>query len=153
MCQIITFPTKRIQHTNGYTNLAALFDVCDSVEGCDFYLETVEYLYNNGSITENEKYTLRRIGRQKRLKLHKNKAGAYLYTPELEQEKPDCQIKARNAHYGKHYYIDTHIDLKGRGITLLDADQGDGSKKYQVTLKAFEKLKEQYTISMECLLD
>lgn len=69
MCTTINFPTNKIQNSNGYKNLVALFKVCDSVESCNFYLESVENLYNNGDITEKEMYTLRRVGRQKRIEL------------------------------------------------------------------------------------
>ena len=73
MCKIINFPTNKIQKTNGYKNLAALFEICESAESCNFYLESVKNLYNNGSITEKEMYTLRRIGRQKRKQLAKDR--------------------------------------------------------------------------------
>ncbi|MCI5639522.1 MAG: hypothetical protein MR316_00870 [Lachnospiraceae bacterium] len=169
MCKIITFPTKKIEHTNGYKNLAALFEICGTVESCDFYLETVEDLAENGRITESEMFTLRRIGRLKRLELAQpapqesskaNEPGEYLYTPEMEQETPDCQIEATHSCDGKHYILDTPLDLNGRGIMALDAHWITGCKKqienwksYRVTKKAFEKIKEQYTVSMECLLD
>lgn len=160
MCQIIQFPTKE---TNGYKNLVALFEVCDSVESCNFYLETVENLYNNGDITEKEMYTLRRIGRQKRLKLatpeqeptKAEKAGTYLYTPEMGQKKPEgCQMEAGLCYYGGHYWIRTSLELKGRGIIENEpVNKNKSIRQYTVTKRAFEKLKEQYTISMECCLD
>lgn len=167
MCKIIQFPVKE---SNGFKNLTALFEICDTVESCNFYLESVEQLFQNGSITEKEMYTLRRIGRQKRLKLanpeqEPQKAempGTYTYTPEMGQKKPEgCQMEASRAHYGKHMYIDTPMTLKGRGITFmkqyklgepLDSRKA-GWNQYQVTNLAFEKLKEKYTISMKCCLD
>lgn len=39
--QIIQFP---VQHSNGYNNLIQLFEICDSLESCNFYLESVEQL-------------------------------------------------------------------------------------------------------------
>ena len=36
--QIIQFP---VQHSNGYNNLIQLFEICDSLESCNFYLEDV----------------------------------------------------------------------------------------------------------------
>lgn len=160
MCKIIQFPTKE---TNGYKNLVALFEVCDNVESCNFYLETVENLYNNGDITEKEMYTLRRIGRQKRLKLatpeqeltKAEKAGTYFYTPEMGQKKPEgCQMEAGLCYYGGHYWIRTTLELKGRGITENEPVNNNKSiRNYTVTKRAFEKLKEQYTISMRCCLD
>ena len=167
MCKIIQFPVKE---SNGYKNMVALFEICDTVESCNFYLESVEQLFQNDSITEKEMYTLRRIGRQKRLKLanpeqeplRAEKPGTYTYTPEMGQQKPaGCQMEASRAYYGKHMYIDTPMTLKGRGITFLKQykpgdlydSRKDGWNHYQVTNLAFEKLKEQYTISMECCLD
>ena len=66
MCKIIQFPVKE---NNSYKNLVMFFDECDTIENCNFYLEAVEISYKNGYISEKEMYTLRRIGRQKRLKL------------------------------------------------------------------------------------
>ena len=66
MYKIVQFPVKE---TNGYKNLVALFEVCDTVESCNFYLDLAETMYRKENITENELYTLRRIGRQKKLNL------------------------------------------------------------------------------------
>lgn len=161
MCTIIQFPTNKIRHTNGYNNLSALFEVCESVESCNVYLETVEDLYSNGNITETEMYTLRRIGRQKRLKLatptqepqKADKPGTYLYTPEMGQEKPEgCQIEAGLCYYGGHYWLKTSLELKGRGIKE-DEPARDGMRNYTVTKRAFEILKTQYAISYKSCLD
>lgn len=161
MCKIINFPTNKFQNTNGYKNLVSLFEICDSVESCNIYLETTEELFNNENITENEFYTLRRIGRQKRIELANpkkesqavNGAGTYNYTPEMGEEKPDCQIEAQLSHYGKHYHLKTAIELKGRGITKDDYNYGDGINRYTVTKLAYEKLQKLYTISHKCALD
>lgn len=59
----------RRTESKGYKNLVALFEICGSVECCNFYLEVAEQIYQSAGITKNELYTLRRIGRQKRLKL------------------------------------------------------------------------------------
>lgn len=155
---IIQFPKA---HSNGYMNLTALFEVCYSVESCNFYLETAEQLYQNESITENEFLTLRRIGRQKRLvlanpksqQIKADKPGTYMYTSEMGQEKPEgCQIEAGLSYYGKHYWLKTKLELKGRGITE-NAPYNDGFKSYTVTKRAFEILKTKYAISFESYLD
>lgn len=162
MGKIIQFPVNRIkkEHSNGYNNLAALFEIASTVEVCNEYLEMAEMLFSKNDISQEELYTLRRIGRQKRMELanppqEPQKAaapGIYRYTPEMGQKEPEgCRIKATRAYYGKHYFINTVVELKGRGITLLE--QRDGLNRYQVTNLAFEKLKERYTISMECCLD
>lgn len=166
---IINFPR---QESAGYRNLKMLFEVVGSVESCNFYLESAEQLFENGDITENERLTLRRIGRQKRIRLanppqkrqRAYKPGVYHYTPEMGQEKPEgCQIEASLAYYGKHYFLDTPLHLKGRGITLVKSYAADeltqsgkyraGWSEYRVTKKAFEKLKEQYAISFKRYLD
>lgn len=162
MCKIINFPTNKIQNTNGYKNLVAFFEVCDSLESCNFYLEAVDNLYENGGITEKEMYTLRRIGRQKRIELANpkkeaqavNGAGTYIYTPEMGEEKPDCQIEAQMSFYGSsHYHLKTALELKGRGITKDDYNYDDGINRYTVTKLAYEKLQKFYTISYKCALD
>lgn len=161
MCKIINFPKNKTQNTNGYKNLVALFEVCDSVESCNFYLESVENLYSNGNITEKEMYTLRRIGRQKKLKLavpevEPMKAvepGTYLYTPEMGQKQPEeCEMQAGLCYYGGHYWIKTKLELKGRGITRNEPSR-DGYNNYTVTKLAYSKLEKQYKIAYESNLD
>ena len=60
MCKIIEFKPRQ---RNGYLNLKELFEICNNVKSCDFYLGLVEYLYNGDHITEKEMYGLRRIGK------------------------------------------------------------------------------------------
>lgn len=161
MCKIINFPTNKYQNTNGYKNLVALFKECESVESCNFYLESAESLYSEGNITEKEMYTLRRIGRLKRIELANPKQeaekaavpGTYNYTPEMGEEKPECQIEAQLSYYGKHYHLKTALELKGRGITKDNSDYGDKLNQYTVTKLAYEKLQKLYTISYRCALD
>lgn len=174
MCKIIEFPVNRVQKTesNGFKNLKALFEICSSVTTYNFYLDTVEDLFQKNQITENEMLTLRRIGRQKRQKLANpnqkpqkaEKPGTYCYTPEMNQQEPErCQMEARRAYYGKHFFIDTPLTLKGRGITFIKSYKSQdltesgqyktGWNEYQVTNLAYEKLKSQYAISFECCLD
>ena len=45
MATIINFPVK---NTKGYENLVKFFAVCRSVESCDFYLGTAEYMEKHG---------------------------------------------------------------------------------------------------------
>ena len=86
--------------------------------------------------------------------------GVQSYYPELGDRKPAVKMEASLSFYGTHYFIDTPIELKGRGIVEESACWTKGSQKdvegwktYRVTKKAFEKLKEQYPISMERYLD
>ena len=158
MYKIVNFP---VRETNGFKNLKALFEICDSVESCNFYLESVENLAENGDITEKEMYALRRIGRQKRIELATPKKeaqevvanGQYNYCPEMGEQKPECQIEAKMSYYGKHYHLKTALELKGRGITKDSGDYGDNLNRYTVTKLAYEKLEKLYTISYRCLLD
>ena len=92
--------------------------------------------------------------------LDDHRPGVHLYTPEMGQRKPETIMEAQLSYYGKHYYVNTPLELKGRGITEQSANwipgtrkQIEGWRSYRVTKRAFEKLKEQYPISMECLLD
>ena len=89
MCKIINFPVKE---SNGYNNLKNLFAVCGSASVCNEYLGMIEIMHGKGNITDREMYTLRRIGRRKRLMLaHPDTLestvatmpGTYLYTPEM----------------------------------------------------------------------
>lgn len=173
MGKIIQFPVDRIkkeQESNGYRNLIMLFEVADTVASCNFYLESAEYLFKEGNITQRELYALRRIGRQKRLKLavpeqgpvKAEKPGTYTYTPEMGQREPEgCQMEAYRSYYSNHFFIDTPLTLKGRGIKFIRqykpgdllTSKKDGWNEYQVTELAFEKLKGQYAIAMERCLD
>ena len=93
--------------------------------------------------------------------LDDHRAGVHLYCPEMGQRKPEVQLEATLGHYGTHYYVDTPLELKGRGITeIVPVCCAPGCKKdvegwrtYRVTRRAFEKLKAQYPIAMENLLD
>lgn len=95
--------------------------------------------------------------------LSDRKNGLHCYTPEMGQRKPVVKMEASLSHYGEHYYIDTTETLKGRGIefikTYTDHDFAMpnyykvGWNEYRVTNNAFEKLKTQYPIAMECCLD
>lgn len=81
--------------------------------------------------------------------------------PELGEKVKKSFIHARYA-LGK-YSIKTKFDLSGRGIKYVEtltaanlvpqAQHLVGWKKYYVTPKAFEKLCEQYDVSMEMMLD
>lgn len=91
--------------------------------------------------------------------------GVHAYTPEMGERKVSCQLSARLSHYGKHYFIDSPDLLSnGRGIVLLSQYTADrfvngsanprvGWYEYKVTANAFDKLKAQYSISMERHLD
>ena len=170
MGEIIQFPVKK---SNGYYNLTALFEICDSVASCNAYLDIAETLFENGDISESELHTLRRIGRGKRLELatpqqgealKAEKPGVYVYALEMGQQKPEgCQIEAHRAYYGGHIFIDTPLELKGRGIRFLKTYKpGDltsfgqyksGWNTYRVTNRAYDLLKTRYAISWESYLD
>ena len=93
----------------------------------------------------------------------KIKKGVHSHTPEMGQRKVNCQLNATLGHSGRHYYIDTPLELKGRGITNLGKYTSNrltargqykvGWNEYKVTENAFDKLKKEYSVSMEMLLD
>ena len=170
--RIIPFPGMRetvepeeTSRSNVYVNLKALFEICETVRSCTFYLDTAETSFREGRITETELVELRRIGREKRQKLaqpegKKIKAdgpGVYYYHPEMGEEPPEnAEIHARTMYYAGHIALYTPLTLKGRGIRLEDRPVSgwpDGTKAYTVTRLAYEKLKERYVIAFESLLD
>lgn len=82
--------------------------------------------------------------------LQERKPGLHCYTPEMGQRTPNIEMTANIGFYGD-YYINTGRELKGRGIRYIDSF--NGKNRYKVTKLAFNKLKEQYPIKMECFLD
>jgi hypothetical protein len=77
--------------------------------------------------------------------------GVHSFTPEMGQRKPNCQMQASIGHYGG-YYIRTPLELKGRGIKLVDTSE-TGVNRFKVSDMAFQKLKSEYSISSESNLD
>ena len=86
-----------------------------------------------------------------------------IFYPEMQEKKPKADGQASLSHYGKHYFVDTFLELNGRGIEFLGryaskdltqyAQHKIGMNKYKITLKAFNKLCQQYDFSSELLLD
>lgn len=83
--------------------------------------------------------------------LEDRKTGLHCYTPEMGERKPNIEMSARMGYYGG-YYITTSRELKGRGIKQVETSQV-GKFKYKCTDLAFDKLKAEHPIKMECLLD
>lgn len=87
--------------------------------------------------------------------------GVQAYHPELRERQPQCEMEAVYS-VGK-YRITTPIALKGVGIKFHHAYTEDlvvradpkkiGWNIYYVTLNAFNKLKEKYSVSMELRFD
>lgn len=166
MAQIIQFPVKEQVVSNGYNNLSRLISGAETTEALNWYIESMERLEKAGNLLDGEAQKLEEQGKKKRLKMSAadpvEVPGVYCYTPEMGDQKPDCQIEASRGYYGKHWFIDTPLELKGRGIELIkkyqekdfcSKDHRVGWNEYRVTNRAFEKLKEKYSISQECLFD
>lgn len=153
-------------------NLEQLVQAADSTGQLAFYDGTVESCKTNNFLLVGEYELLKDLIRAKRLKIaeEEKKAaedvkgpGLYCFTPEMGEQRPNCQIVAMRSYYGKHYHIYTQLPLKGRGIefvkvlTAHEASESTcrmiGSNEYLVTACVFEKLKKRYSISMECCLD
>ena len=91
-----------------------------------------------------------------------NATGLQGYHPEMGEPKPEAQIEARIGHYGKHWYLKSQIELKGRGVTLQNvltsnqltpqAQHKVGWFEYKVTDAAFDKICKQHRVSTEMLL-
>lgn len=166
MAQIIQFPVKEQVVSNGYNNLSRLISGAETTEALNWYIESMERLEKAGNLLDGEAQKLEEQGKKKRLEMSAadpvEVPGIYCYTPEMGGQKPDCQMEASRGYYGKHWFIDTPLELKGRGIELIkkyqekdfcSKDHRVGWNEYWVTNRAFEKLKEKYSISQECLLD
>lgn len=84
--------------------------------------------------------------------VHADKPGEYAYCYEMQQAPIGCDFSADLSYYGKHYFLRPLRgglpQLKGRGITY-----DERRNTYTVTLRAYDKLKEQYRISLETCLD
>lgn len=89
--------------------------------------------------------------------------GTHNYCPEMNEQKPVAQMESQLSYDGKYYYIDTTLELKGRGITFIKTYKSSdltsfGQRKvgwhsYKVTRNAYKQLESQYSISREVLLD
>lgn len=88
--------------------------------------------------------------------------GVHTYYPDMGDRRINAQLEARLSYNGSHYFVDSPHELKGRGITFIKTYTADhfirpsrliGWHSYKVTQAAFEKLKQEYSISMERLLD
>ncbi len=166
MAQIIQFPVKEQVVSNGYNNLSRLISGAETTEALNWYIESMERLEKAGNLLDGEAQKLEEQGKKKRLEMSAadpvEVPGVYCYTPEMGGQKPDCQMEASRGYYGKHWFIDTPLELKGRGIEFIkkyqekdfcSKDHRAGWNEYRVTNRAFEKLQEQYTISQELFLD
>ena len=93
----------------------------------------------------------------------KAKPGERLYWPEMGDKQPEAFLRAGLSYDSKHYWVDSPFPLKGRGITFQKQYESKdltasgqfmaGWYSYYVTKRAYEQLKERYSISIECLLD
>ena len=166
---IIQFPKT---HSYAFANLTRLIKMASDNWGLEQYAEAMMICAEDGNFKPGEVEILSEQIRERRLENAKpeekpamvpEKPGLYCYTPETGEQKPECQIEAHRSYYGNHYRIDTPLELKGRGIKKDGVIQAKNLRsnyqykagwfEYTVTERAFEKLKEQYTISQEVLLD
>jgi len=84
------------------------------------------------------------------------------YRSEMGEARPAGDIEARLGHYGKHWYVQTALGLKGRGIqhiqTLtsemltLVGQRKAGWNEYKITESAMDKLQTQYAVTVEIML-
>ena len=174
MAQIIEFPRQAQRMSNAYHNLTRLIDAVESEATLEFYIEALVVSHEEGELYPGEAEKLSAQIRQKGRDLAKPEKkmvmvqevtgpGLYIWCPEMGEGQPECQIRARIGHYGTHYYLDTPLDLKGRGITFMEKHEAKnltasgqfmaGWNRYKATERAFKKLQEQYSISMESNFD
>lgn len=182
MGKIIPFPLHRVraaeEHTVGYKNMSALIEAAAGVDEMNFFLDVLKVM--EPKLYREEVVSLLELATDKLDELERKltapaavaapskdegtepvyEPGVYRYTPEMGEEKPNCQIEASLSYYGKHYFVNTPLELKGRGITEVEAHWVEGCQKaienwkcYKLTKLAFKKLTEKYPVSMECCLD
>jgi len=71
------------------------------------------------------------------------------YHPEMGDAKPENVVgKVSRAYGGNHYFVETSLELKGRGIKFVES-----LGAYKVTNRAMDILKEKHDFSQELLLD
>lgn len=169
MAQIIQFPQRQ---SNAFSNLSQLIDITEDSLALQEYASVMAVCAEENYFFPGEVEKLTEQVRKKRLELAAPKEkparpvdgpGLYCYTPEMGEQKPSCQIEAQRSYYGKHFHIQTPLDLKGKGIILdgvIDESRLTDQYKYKagwfeytVTTRAYEKLQEKYSISQEVLLD
>lgn len=168
MAKILEFP-KQVQGTSpGYHNLTRLIDIVDGIAELEFYAEAAVVGEEKGKLLPGEYEKLGEQIRQKSIELTSPKQetrqkvtgpGLYIYCPEMGEARPECQMIARMSYSGSHYFIDTPLTLKGQGIKFLEVRESKnltasgqflvGWNRYKVTERAFKKLQEQYSISLE----
>lgn len=146
MAQVINFRSRY------FGNLIAAIENAETTQEITALIRDAAYLRDRGYIRNTECESILRFARATRqekaqkAREGRQSAGTYIYHPEMGEKKPECQIEATLAWYGKHYFLKTDLELKGRGIRKLEDD-------YIVTKKAFEKLESQYSISICSYLD
>ena len=85
-----------------------------------------------------------------------------MYHPEMGEPRPEGQIDAQLSHGGDHYFLRTPLELQGQGIKFLgvetaaslvpQAQHKVGWRKYKVTVRAFDRICQQYDVVSELLL-
>lgn len=114
-----------------YRSLRDLLEDGVGPEALSFHLTAAARAYEAGTITAGELSALREIGRREHGEttrpvpppiIQTTAPGVYPWYPELGEEEPSADLRATLGHYGGHWYVDTPLILKGRGIveSLLD---------------------------------
>ena len=104
-----------------------ILPVCAATkEVLNFYIESIEQLEKTGKLLDGEAPKDDKQGREKRLEMAKpnpiekevaEAPGVYCYTPEMGGQN---QVRMEHqGYYGKHWFIDTPLETKGRGIELI----------------------------------
>lgn len=169
MAQILEFPKR---YSNAYLNLSQLLSMTDDADVLEEYNQVMQMCNGQGHFLPGEYEDLAERLRIRRLDIARPEVkpeiqatapGLYIYCPERGEQKPSCQIEALRSYYGKHYHLETPLELKGKGITadgiLEEKNLGERSRykvgwfRYTVTQRAFGKILEKYSVSQESLLD
>lgn len=160
MATVINLFEKEKESSNAFNNLKNLFEICETMAEYKFFSESAEYCYKQNYITAKELFSLRAIATKKLEEIQEknrpkakiaDKPGLYYYYPEMGEPEPiGCQMSASLSHNGRHYYITSSIELKGRGITLIE--KNEKFFEYRCTDNAYEKLQKLYSIKVKSFL-
>ena len=84
------------------------------------------------------------------------------YKSEMGEARPAGDIEASLSHSGNHWYVQTALELKGRGIRLIQTLTSEiltpvgqrkvGWNEYKISESAMDKLQTQYTVTVGMML-
>ena len=84
------------------------------------------------------------------------------YRSEMGEARPAGDMEASLSHSGNHWYVQTSLGLKGRGIRHIQTLTSEiltlvgqrkvGWNEYKITESAMDRLQTQYAVTVEMML-